>query len=258
MAYETILYDNNNHITNITLNRPEKLNAMNHTMLAELADAVDVFEANDDAWVAIISGSGRSFSAGRDVQTIMPEGRNAELSNVPGRVGGPPFLDAIKSGKPVIAAIRGHAYGFGLWLAGECSIVIASEDSRFAMTMIRRSISGGGIWSNIAQWVPSKIATEMAITGEPIDATTAERLGLVNQVVAPDDLLKAAHIMAERILLQPPLAVRATMQAIRNNARNDILNRQSMNPQPALDKTEDYREATASFLEKRKPNFKGR
>ena len=84
MSYETILYDNNNHITNITLNRPEKLNAMNHTMLAELADAVDVFEADDDAWVAIISGSGRSFSAGRDVQTIMPEGRNAERSNVPG------------------------------------------------------------------------------------------------------------------------------------------------------------------------------
>ncbi|MCL0043193.1 enoyl-CoA hydratase/isomerase family protein [Dehalococcoidia bacterium] len=256
MAYETILYEERDHILDLTFNRPEKLNAMNDTLLEEFADAVDAFEADDNLWVAIISGAGRSFCAGRDVQDYR-ERLDTEV-DAPRRVVGPPFLDPIKSGKPVIGAVQGHAYGFGLWLTGECSVVVAAEDARFAMSMIRRSIPGGGIWSNITQWIPSKIATEMAITGEPIDAKTAHHFGLVNQVVSNEKLLESANAIAERILLQPPLAVRATMQAIRNNARHDIAERQSRNPQPSLGDTDDYREAITSFVEKRDPVFKGR
>lgn len=257
MAYETILYEKKDHTLYLTLNRPEKLNSMNDTLLAELADAVDAFEADADAWIAIISGTGRSFCAGRDVQTYR-ERLDAPESDGPRRPVGPPFLSAIESGKPVIGAVRGHAYGFGLWLAGECTVVIAAEDARFAMTMIQRSIPGGGIWSNITQWIPSKIATQMAITGEPIDAATAYQFGLVNKIVPGDELMGAAEAMAESILLQPPLAVRATIQAIRNTASHEIAERQSRNPQPSLNDTEDYREAITSFTEKRKPLFKGR
>ena len=116
MAYGTILYDNNSHITNITMNRPEKLNAMNHTILSELADGVDVFEADEDAWVAIISGSGRSCSAGRDVQTIMPEGRNIERPSVPDRVAGPSFWTPLNAESRLLlrfaAMLMASVYGW--------------------------------------------------------------------------------------------------------------------------------------------------
>lgn len=257
MAYETILYEKRDHLVHLTLNRPEKLNAMNTTMLEEIADAVEAFEADEEAWVGIISATGRSFCAGRDV-SMFQDRLDGSGAAEPSRPVGPPFLDAIQSGKPIIGAVQGHVFGLGIMLAGECSVLIAAEDAQFGMTEVKRSLSGGGAWGRITQWIPSKLATEMAITGDPIGAQEAYQLGLANRVVTRDGLMAEAERVAERVLANPPLAVRATIQGIRTSAKNDIDERLSNNPNLNLNATEDYREAIESFLEKRKPVFKGR
>ena len=256
MPYETILYEKEGRTAYITLNRPEKLNAMNATLLEELAEVMEHFDQDEEAWVGIVSGAGRSFCAGRDVQMFRDrlDGQEAALAR---RVG-PPFLDDVTSGKPIIGAVHGHAFGLGLMLAGECDILIATEDARFGMTEVKRSLSGGSVWARLTQWIPSKIASEMAITGEPINGAEAHRLGLVNKLVLQDELLSEAKKIADRILEVPPLAARATVQAIRAAAGHAIRERSAQAPATRLNETEDYHEAINAFLEKRKPVYKAR
>lgn len=256
MSYQEILYEKKGPITHLTLNRPHKLNAMNVTMLEDIADAIEEFESDQSAWVMILSGKGRSFCTGRDV-SMFRDRMTAPEKAAPNRAVGPPFLDAIKSGKPVIAAVQGHVFGLGIMLASECTIIIASEGTQFAMNEVKRSVSGASAWARITQWIPSKIATEMAITGDPISAELAHSFGLINKVTDESSLLQEAETIAQRINTAPPLAVRATVQAIRNNAKNGIDNRISRNPLTNLEKTKDYKEAINAFLEKRNPHFKG-
>lgn len=256
MSYQAILYEKQGHVTHITLNRPDKLNAMNVTMLEEVADAFDRFESDPEAWVAIVSGAGRSFCSGRDVQ-MFQEGLDSLEPARPSRSVGPPFLAGIKSGKPVIGAVQGHVFGLGIMLAGECSLLVATEDAKFGMTEIKRSMSGAGAWARITQWIPSKIAVEMAVTGEPISGQEAYRLGLVNRLVPGERLMDEAQELAERILAVPPLAARATMKGINKAVDEQIANRLSLSQTPPLTDTDDYRESIASFMEKRKPNYRG-
>jgi enoyl-CoA hydratase/carnithine racemase len=257
MSYQEILYEKKGPIAYLTLNRPDKLNAMNVTMLEDIANAVEEFESDQSSWVMILSGRGRSFCTGRDV-SMFRDRITAPQKTLPKRTVGPPFLDTIKSGKPVIAAVQGHVLGLGIMLASECTILIASENAQFGMNEVKRSVSGASAWARITQWIPSKISTGMAITGDPISAEVAHTFGLVNKVTDEDSLLLEAEIIAQSINSAPPLAVRATVQAIRNNANNGVNDRVSRNPLTNLEKTEDYREAIIAFLEKRSPQFKGK
>jgi enoyl-CoA hydratase len=257
MSYQEILYEKKGPIAYLTLNRPDKLNAMNVTMLEDIANAVEEFESDQSSWVMILSGRGRSFCTGRDV-SMFRDRITAPQKTLPKRTVGPPFLDTIKSGKPVIAAVQGHVLGLGIMLASECTILIASENAQFGMNEVKRSVSGASAWARITQWIPSKISTGMAITGDPISAEVAHTFGLVNKVTDEDSLLLEAELIAQSINSAPPLAVRATVQAIRNNANNGVNDRVSRNPLTNLEKTEDYREAINAFLEKRSPQFKGK
>ena len=256
LPYETILYEKSGRIASVTLNRPQVLNAMNAMLLEELADALESFDRDDEAWVGVISGAGRSFCAGRDVQ-MFREQMDGQEAPARRRVG-PPFLGDLKSGKPIIGAVHSHVLGLGLMLAGECDILIATEDAQLGMTEVKRSLSGGPIWGRLTQWIPSKIASEMAITGESISGREAYRLGLVNRLVPQEQLIPEAQKIANQLLEIPPLATRATVQAIRSVAEHAIEERLARNPAVQLNETEDYREAINSFLEKRKPVYRGR
>ena len=256
MSYETILYEKQGRVAQITLNRPEKLNAMNPTLLEELSEAVEVFDQDDESWIGILTGAGRSFCAGRDVQMFRDRLHGHEVQST--RRLGPPFLGDMKSGKPIIGAVHGHIFGLGLMLAGECDILLATENARFGMTEVRRSLSGGAVWARLSQWIPGKIASEMAITGEPISGIEAHRLGLVNKLVTEQQLLTSAISIAQRIIELPPLATRATVQAIRGASYHFIRERSSQAPSVQLNKTEDYKESINSFLEKRPPVYNAR
>jgi len=257
MSYQEILYEKKGPIAYLTLNRPHKLNAMNVTMLEDIADAVEDFESDQSAWIMIFTGTGRSFCTGRDVSMFRDRMRAPEKA-LTKRTVGPPFLSAIKSGKPIIAAVQGHVLGLGIMLASECTILVASETAQFGMNEVKRSVSGASAWARITQWIPSKIATEMAITGDLISAELAHTFGLVNKVTTEENLLSEAETIARKILAAPPLAVRATVQAIRNNSSNAINNRTARNPLTNLETTQDYQEAINAFLEKRSPQFKGK
>ena len=154
--------------------------------------------------------------------------------------------------------MQGHVLGLGIMLASECTILVASETAQFGMNEVKRSVSGASAWARITQWIPSKIATEMAITGDLISAELAHTFGLVNKVTTEENLLSEAETIARKILAAPPLAVRATVQAIRNNSSNAINNRTARNPLTNLETTQDYQEAINAFLEKRSPQFKGK
>ena len=136
MPYQEILYEKKGPIAYLTLNRPDKLNAMNVTMLEDIADAVEEFESDQSAWIMILSGRGRSFCTGRDV-SMFRDRMTAPQKALPKRTVGPPFLDTIQSGKPVIAAVQGHVFGLGIMLASECTIIIASENPRNNITEAR-------------------------------------------------------------------------------------------------------------------------
>jgi enoyl-CoA hydratase/carnithine racemase len=258
MPYEAILYEVREHTAHLTLNRPNRLNAMNAVMLDEFAEAVEAFERDDEAWVLIVSGAGRSFCSGRDVQMFQDQMNESADARKPSRTVGPPFLSAIESGKPVIGAVQGHVFGLGIMMAGECSMLVAAEDAQFGMTEVKRSMSGAGAWAHVTQWIPSKLAVEMAVTGEPLPATDAFRLGLVNRLVPNANLMEEAEALAARVLAVPPLAARATMKGIRAAVDESVSQRLALIPTPPLNDTEDYRESVESFLEKRPPNYRGR
>jgi enoyl-CoA hydratase/carnithine racemase len=257
MPFEAIIYEKQDRTARLTLNRPNRLNAMNSVMLDEIAEAVEMFENDDDAWVLLISGAGRSFCSGRDVQMFQDQMATSERPRPP-RPTGPPFLPAIKSGKPVIGAVQGHVFGLGIMLAGECSLLVATEDAQFGMTEVKRSMSGAGAWARITQWIPSKLAVEMAVTGEPLPAQEAYRFGLVNRLVPNDRLMAEAEELAERVLAVPPLAARATMRGIRAAVDESVSQRLSLSGTPPLTDTDDYRESIEAFLEKREPVYRGR
>ena len=256
MPYEKIIYEKKGRIAYLTLNRPQVLNAWDHSLAQEMEDALDTFDQDDDAWVLIISGAGRAFSSGGDVNVFkgQMEGRHPPGT---GRQRDT-LLCELQSWKPVIAAVHGYAYGIGLILAAECDMIIAAEDAQFAISELKRSLGGVGVWARVSQWMPSKVAAEMAITGDPINAQDAYRLGLVNRVVPLDQLMAEAEKMAERILAVPPLAARAAVQATRMAAEATVQETARRTPSPNLQNTEDYREAMNSFVEKRTPVYKGR
>ena len=256
MPYEKITYEKKDRIAYLTLNRPHVLNAWDHSMAQETEDALDAFDQDDGAWVLIISGFGRAFCSGGDVNMFKAQMEGRHPSGTGRRRD--TILCELKNWKPVIAAVHGYAYGMGLIISAEADMIIAADNTQFAISELKRSLGGVGVWARVSQWMPSKVAAEMAITGDPITAQDAYRLGLVNRVVPLDQLMSEAEKMAERILSVPPLASRAAVQATRMAAEATVQETARRTPPPNLENTEDYREAMNSFVEKRTPVYTGR
>ena len=199
------------HVATITYNRPEALNAINAEMRRDLNEAFARFRDDTDAWVGIVTGSGRAFCAGAD----MKEGAGA-TGDFPGTFWEKPTLNSFESGweiyKPVIAAVNGHCLGYGLTLVTWCDFVIASERAQFGFPEVRLGVPTIVGAVRLPQKINWQYAMEMLLTGERISAERAHEIGLAGWVVPHDELMNEARSLAERLVSAAPLAARAVKE----------------------------------------------
>ncbi len=260
MNFSTLLYGVNEGIATVTINRPDKLNALNAAAKAELRELFTALKSDPSVDVVIISGAGeKAFVAGTDIK---------ELTELNGKTGkefsgsGQEVFDMIEElGKPVIAAVNGYALGGGCELALACHIRIASEKARFGQPEVTLGIIPGyGGTQRLARLIGRGRAMEMILTGVQVDAAEALRIGLVNKVVPPADLMPRAVTMAQVIASFGQTAIRMALKAV--NATQNMGLGEGQKLEAALFgeccATEDFHEGTTAFLEKRKPVFKHR
>jgi enoyl-CoA hydratase/carnithine racemase len=245
-------------IFTVTIDRPEVMNALHPPANVELGEVFDEFCADDELWVAIITGAGdRAFSAGNDLKYQAGGGEG----------GLPPMGFAGLTGrydnfKPVIAAVNGVAMGGGFEIALACDLIIASENAVFALPEpnVGTAALAGGL-QRLPQQIPLKHAMGMLLTGRRVSAREGFALGFVNEVVPPDGLMSAARRWAEEIAACAPLSVRATKQcAMGSLAGGSIAENMGRryDQRNAMLKSEDYAEGPRAFAEKRPPVWKGR
>ncbi len=256
MTYETIFLDRKDHITTVTLNRPDKLNALNMLMAEELHHALAIEDQTDDTRVIVITGAGRGFCSGADL-TGGPSAPRA--TNAPSLADA--TFEAFQIGKPIIAAINGVAVGGGCTMTLSCDIRIASEEARFQLPFVRLSISAEiGSTYLLPRLIGWGKTMELVLTCKMIDAREAGEIGLVNHVVPADELHNAAMQMAHTIAALPPSAVRLNKKGIRlgMGSELDAQRRYEELAAATLSRTEDAREARLAFAEKRDPIYTGR
>src|SRR5579864_7830396 len=260
MAYENLLYEKRDGIAFITFNRPKVLNALNRKTVEELRDAL--LDARDDSsvQVLILTGAGeKSFVAGADIgelaQRTPMDGKDFSL------FGQSVFHLLETLGKPSICAINGFALGGGCELALSCSIRLASKTAKLGQPEVKLGIIPGyGGTQRLARLCGKGMAHELCLTGEMITAEEAQRIGLVNHVYGPAELIPAAEAMAKKIIANAPLAVKYAMEAVERGMEMPL--EEGLFLEATLFglacSTEDMREGTKAFLEKRPAQFKGK
>ncbi|MFO8009855.1 MAG: enoyl-CoA hydratase-related protein [Dehalococcoidia bacterium] len=253
---EGVIYEKTDRIVTITFNDPRGFHSMSPELFKAFSDALIQFRDDDDALVAIVTGNGKkAFCAGADVKSMIPALRDKDYVL-------PPLITrGLNIMKPVIAAINGLALGGGLEICMACDIRIASDNARFGQPEVNLGLMAGwGGTQRLARLVGPGLASELLFTGEPIDAKEALRIGLVNKVVAQDDLMATAREMAEKICTKAPLGIRATKEAIYRGLNMDL--EDGLYMEKALFDyiltTEDSYEGISAFLEKRQADFKKR
>ena len=260
MAYENLLYEKRDGIGYITFNRPKVLNALNRKTMEELGDILAAARHDDSVRVLILTGSGeKAFVAGADI------GELALRTPVDGKefsLVGQAVIHRLETlGKPSIAAINGFALGGGCELALACSIRLASKTARMGQPEVKLGIIPGyGGSQRLARLCGKGVAHELCLAGEMISAEEAQRIGLVNHVYEPAELLPAAEALAKKIIANAPLAVKYAMEAIEHGI--EMPQEEGLFLEATLFglccATEDMREGTKAFLEKRPAQFKGR
>ena len=249
----------------LTMNRPDRLNALSRSMLDAMLEALPRLAASDDVGVVVLTGAGRGFCAGGDVKA-MAEGQEAEgvtleqrAQSLRARMETSRWLHEMP--KPTIAMVRGAAAGAGLSLAMACDMRVAAENARFATAFARVGYSGdfGGSYY-LTQLVGTAKARELYYTAEILDAQQALALGLVNRVVPDAELEKETRALAERLARGPRVALRymkRNMNAAESGTLGELLDLEAWHHSRTGD-TEDHREAARAFVDKREPHFKGR
>lgn len=257
MTYQTIIVETRGSVGLVTLNRPQALNALNEALIAELNQALGAFEADPAIGCTVITGSEKAFAAGADVKEM------AEKTYVEAYLGR--FLDGwtklSDTRKPVIAAVSGFCLGGGLELAMMCDIIIASETARFALPEITLGIMpGAGGTQRLPRLIGKAKAMEMILTGRMIDATEAERAGLVSRVVVADKLLEEALADAAKIASYSQPIVMMAKEAVNRSQETTLAEGARFERRLFLSMfaTEDQKEGMQAFITKRKPVFRNR
>lgn len=245
------------HVVIVTMERPERLNALHPPANAELGEVFDDFAADDDAWVAIITGRGRGFSAGNDLRY---QAEGGERVPMPRGFGG--LTSRFDLNKPVIAAVNGVAMGGGFEIALACDLIIAADTATFALPEPKVGLAAlaGGL-NRLPRQIGPKRALGMILTGRHVSADEGKELGFVNDVVAADALLDTARRWAADICACAPLSIRASKDVVYRSLDNPSLE-DSMRTQydsvKAMVNSEDFVEGPRAFAEKRKPEWQGR
>ena len=255
---DTVHYEKDHHVVTITYPRPERMNAINGPMRDEINAAWLRFRDDEDAWVAILTGSGRAFCAGADVKEGGAAGTFA------GTFWEKPTIYSFESGlelfKPTIAAINGHCLGYGMTSVSFCDFVIASERATFGFPEVRIGVPTivGAI--RMPQRINWADAMELLLVGEAVNAERAREMGLVWKVVPHDDLMTEARSLANRLCQSAPLAVRATKEvAVRTRSLPWVESvRFGETMRMVANHTDDATEGRAAFREKRSPNWQGK
>jgi 2-(1,2-epoxy-1,2-dihydrophenyl)acetyl-CoA isomerase len=262
MSYENILVSESDGILTITLNRPEKLNAFIGHMRRDLAEALEHGGSERTVRVVVITGAGRGFCAGGDVEfmaQLMDRHDSEEFSRIVG-AGRRVILAIRQMNKPVIAAVNGVAAGAGCNLALACDFRIASTAATFTQSFVKVGLNPdwGGSYFLPRLVTPNK-ACELFFLGETINATEAARLNIVNQVVLPEDLDSTVQQLAERLRAAPPIAIAAAKQAVYMSEAQDLeeMLRYETEAQLRCFESDDGHEGVRAFLEKREPRFTG-
>jgi enoyl-CoA hydratase/carnithine racemase len=265
MDLQHVIIEKIGHIYHMRLNRPERLNAIGTQIRHDLGQAWYEFENDPEMRIAVVSGEGRIFSAGRDIREQAERGGNSttggiEVTNPDAPVSKTGFYGVPDTDKPIITAVQGGAWGAGFYIVCGSDICVAAEGARFAMSEIPTGIIGPALFP-ILQNLPWLPGSEICIRGHQFDAQRAYELGIINHVVPESELMSTAMDIAEEIAGLPPIHVQVTKQQLMmarprpNTYQNDIAFPQALQSLMPLD---DTKEAAMAFAEKRTPIFKGR
>ena len=257
MPYETILTETRGRVGLITLNRPQALNALNNLLMTEVMNALEAFDHDESIGTMVITGSEKAFAAGADIKEMADksaqEMKNADHVAVFGRI------RSIE--KPVIAAVSGWALGGGCEIALSCDMIVASESAKFGQPEINIGvIPGAGGTQRLTHAVGKALAMEMVINNRTLTAQEAYQFGLVNRVVPVSDYLKEALKFADEIASRAPLAVRAAKKMINASYESSLTDGLAEEKQAfyELFNSDDQKEGMKAFVEKRKPEWKGK
>ncbi len=260
MAYENLTLERGGGVAVVTLNRPAVLNALNRATLRELARAMTEIGDDDEVRAVIVTGAGeKAFVAGADIKEL------AELTPVAGKAyaaAGQRLFDQIEQlGKPVIAAVNGYALGGGCELAMACTIRLASESAKFGQPEVKLGVIPGFAGTQrLPRLVGKGRAMELILTGSTIDAAEAHRIGLVNRVVPATALMTEARALAQALAASAPVALRHAMEAVNRGVEMPFADGCVLEATlfGLVASTDDMREGTRAFVEKRKAAFTGR
>jgi 2-(1,2-epoxy-1,2-dihydrophenyl)acetyl-CoA isomerase len=259
--FDTILFEKEDALATITLNRPEALNAFDEQMHEEVYQAVNQAAEDADVRCILLMGSGGGFSAGADIKVIREATGEVDLGEYLRKTYNRLLLRIQEIEKPFVAALHGPVYGAGLGVALACDFRIAAASSRYCMAFINIGlVPDAGTSFFLPRVIGLGRAMEMSMIGEPVDAEEAYRIGLINKVVADEELIKEAKAFARRLAQAPTRALGLTRRMLWQSFESDLataLNREAES-QAACGRSSDHKEGVAAFFEKRKPNFTGK
>ncbi|HTZ98562.1 MAG TPA: enoyl-CoA hydratase-related protein [Terriglobales bacterium] len=260
MGYTTILLTIDSGVATITLNRPDKRNAISYELIDDLLAALNEVDRSS-ARVMILTGAGKAFCSGMDLENLKTLiGRAPEQSRKDSETMARLFRSLYDFPKPTIAAVNGAAVAGGCGLATLCDFTIAAPEAKFGYTEVRIGFVPAIVSTFLLRQIGEKQARDLLLTGRIFDADEAYRMGLINEMVAPEKLMQRANEIAAQLMENSPVSLAYTKRLLSDHAQHelDAQIQSAVKENAAIRATQDFREGVSSFLEKRKPNWSGK